>query len=285
MLNVWKDLFIGKVFGKTFLSSKSLSGNVESRSDSSPDVFPPKIRFFHKILKKNPTPRPPRSEKNYQTEHLSRNFFLGEAYKDRWRHNFDNLFLKFKKHRRVSRKCLEDKDSTKKDRWPKKTVQIFTIQLWQSCWNFPKIVRIFALKLHEQIAQFPKKFIQLLKTFQVKKSPWNICSRQIKRIFDNRLKLCCRSMTISAQILEKIRKQIFDRRKISSIISSGHREAFLINLQKNDKKLKLCWMFEKLYLSEKFLEIHVFPQKVPLEALSHVLITLLTIFAKSLFFP
>ena len=92
-------------------------------------------------------------------------------------------------------------------------------------------------------------------------------------------------MTISAQILEKIRKQIFDRRKISSIISSGHREAFLINLQKNDKKLKLCWMFEKLYLSEKFLEIHVFPQKLPLEALSHVLITLLTIFAKSLFFP
>ena len=148
-----------------------------------------------------------------------------------------------------------------------------------------KIVRNFVPKFHEQNAQFPKKVIQLLKTFQVKKSPWNICSRQIKRIFDNRLKLCCRSMTISAQILEKIRKQIFDRRKISSIISSGHREAILINLQKNDKKLKLCWMFEKLYLSEKFLEIHVFPQKLPLEALSHVLITLLTIFAKSLFFP
>ena len=119
MLNVWKDSFIGKVFGKTFLSSKSPSGNVESRSDSSPDIFPPKIRIFHKILKKIQLPAPPpRSEKKYQTEHLSRNFFLGEAYKDRWRHNFDNLFLKFRKHRRVSRKCLEDNDSTKKDRWP-----------------------------------------------------------------------------------------------------------------------------------------------------------------------
>ena len=44
-------------------------------------------------------------------------------------------------------------------------------------------------------------------------------------------------------------------------------------------------MFEKIHLLEKFSEKHVFPQKVPLEALSPVLINLLTIFAKSLFFP
>ena len=146
---------------------------------------------------------------------------------------------------------------------------------------------MFFQNFTKKFGRFWEKIIQLFVSFQAKKSPWKYYSRQIERNFDNRLKLCCRSMTISAQILEKIRKQIFDRRKISSIFSSifGHREAFLINLQKNDKKLKLCWMFEKLYLSEKFLEIHVFPQKVPLEALRHVLITLLTIFAKSLFFP
>ena len=43
-------------------------------------------------------------------------------------------------------------------------------------------------------------------------------------------------------------------------------------------------MFEKIYLLQKFSEKHVSPQKAPLEALSHVLITLLTIFRqKSVF--
>ena len=50
------------------------------------------------------------------------------------------------------------------------------------------------------------------------------------------------------------------------------------------QKLKLCWMFEKIYLLQKFSEKHVFPQEVPLEALSPVLITLPTFFRqKSVF--
>ena len=43
-------------------------------------------------------------------------------------------------------------------------------------------------------------------------------------------------------------------------------------------------MFEKIYLLQKFSEKHVFPQKVLLEGLSPVLITLLKIFRqKSVF--
>ena len=158
---------------------------------------------------------------------------------------------------------------------------VFTIMLKL----FNNSTNCFSKILRKKFARFREKIIQLFISFQAKKSPWKNYSRQIERNFDNRLKLCCQSMTKSAQILEKNRKQIFDRRKISSIFSSGHRDTFLINIRKNEEKLKLCLLFEKLYLSEKFLEIHVFPQKVPLEALSHVLIILLTIFAKSLFFP
>ena len=51
----------------------------------------------------------------------------------------------------------------------------------------------------------------------------------------------------------------------------------LDKLAKKRQKFKFCWMFEKIYLSEKFSERHVSPQKVPLETLSPVLITLLTI--------
>ena len=88
----------------------------------------------------------------------------------------------------------------------------------------------------------------------------------------------------SVQILKNSRKQLFVQKKTSSISSSGHRDAFLENMPKNDKKLKLSWMFEKIYLLEKFSEKHVFPQEVPLEALSPVLITLPTFFRqKSLF--
>ena len=37
----------------------------------------------------------------------------------------------------------------KKDRLPKKTLQICGIQFWQSCWNFSKKVRNFAPKLYQ----------------------------------------------------------------------------------------------------------------------------------------
>ena len=52
-----KKIIHWKFFGKTRLSSRSPSGNVESLSDNSPDNFPPKNRFIHKIVK--PPPPPP----------------------------------------------------------------------------------------------------------------------------------------------------------------------------------------------------------------------------------
>ena len=48
--------------------------------------------------------------------------------------------------------------------------------------------------------------------------------------------------------------------------------------EKHAKKQKLCWMFEKIYLLQKFSEKHVSPQIVRLETLTPLLITLLTIF-------
>ena len=49
--------YLQEVFRKTCLTSKSSSWNVESSSDNSPENFPPKVQFSHKILK-NSTPSP-----------------------------------------------------------------------------------------------------------------------------------------------------------------------------------------------------------------------------------
>ena len=55
-------------------------------------------------------------------------------------------------------------------------------------------------------------------------------------------------------------------------------------MSKNDKKLKLCWKFEKKLFLGCFSEKRVLPQKAALETLSPVLTTLLTIFGqKSVF--
>ena len=67
MLNVWKKIIHWKFFGKTCLSSKSPSGNVESLSDNSPDNFPPKNRFIQKIVKPPLPPLLPPFWKNYQS--------------------------------------------------------------------------------------------------------------------------------------------------------------------------------------------------------------------------
>ena len=149
MLNVWKYFFIGKIFGKTCLSSKSPSGNVESRSDNSHDSFPPKVRFYHRILKKLSQPPPP-FWNCYQTEHFSRKFLFLEKFI--WTDKDTILTICFQISKnicRMSRKSLEDIDSTKKKTvYPNKIPQIWRIQFRQSCWTFSKIVRIFAPKFY-----------------------------------------------------------------------------------------------------------------------------------------
>ena len=79
---MFEKIYSLEIFRKTCLSSKSFSGNFESRSYNSPDNFPPKVRFFHKILKNSPLP--PILKKKYQTELFSRNkIFPGEVYLDK----------------------------------------------------------------------------------------------------------------------------------------------------------------------------------------------------------
>ena len=73
---------------------------------------------------------------------------------------------------------------------------------------------------------------------------------------------------------KKIRKHFFNQRKNSSITSSGHKDAFLIIMPKDDKKTK-----HKLNVS-KNLFIGNFSETLSLD-----LTTLLKISAKSPFFP
>ena len=105
---------------------------------------------------------------------------------------------------RKSRKCLEDIHSIKKNHLPEKTLQVFTIHFWQSCWSFSKILRDFVPKFYENtLLDFQKKY-PIAYNFPGKKIAMKKnCFRQIKRNFGNRLKLCCQSTTKFRSISEK----------------------------------------------------------------------------------
>ena len=177
---------------------KKSPGSVESLSDNPPDNFPPKLRFFHKFLKKSlPRPRP-LSEKKYQSEHFSRKIFFRE--KLIWTDKNTILTICFQSSKK-SAECLEEvKKSWRHWFNQKKTVYLKKLSRFPEssfdnhAGTFQKWYVILLLNVTKK-TRFPKKVIQMLITFQVKKSPWKNCSRQIKRIFDNRLRYCCHSRT------------------------------------------------------------------------------------------
>ena len=150
MLNVWKGLFIGKVFGKTWLPSKSPYGSAESRSDNPPDNFPPKVRFFHKIWKLPPLPAP------FLRKNIKVNIFPGKFFS--WRNLYGLIKTQFSqsafKVQKTSAECLEKVLKTliqpRKNRLPKENPPEFRIQFWQTCWGFSKMVRNFAPKCYEK---------------------------------------------------------------------------------------------------------------------------------------
>ena len=170
MLNVWKKNIHWKFFGKTCLSSKSPSGNVESLSDNSPDNFPPKNRFIHKIVKPPPPAPAPVLKKT-----IKLNIFQGIKFFQEqciWTDKDTFLTICFRSSKNIcrkSRKCLEDIHSIKKKHLPEKTLQVFTIHFWQSCWSFSKILRDFVPKFYENTLLDFQKNIQLLIISQVKK--------------------------------------------------------------------------------------------------------------------
>ena len=104
MLNVWKVVFIGKVFGNTCLPSKTPSGSVESRSDNSADNFRQKSVFSTNFFKKVQPP-PPHSKKNYQTEQFSRNFFSWRSLYGQINTQFWHFVFNVQK---TSAECLEE---------------------------------------------------------------------------------------------------------------------------------------------------------------------------------
>ena len=118
-----KKIIYRKFFGKTCSTSKSSSGNVESRSDNSPDNFPPKVQFFHQNLKNStPPPCPPFWKKNIKLNIVPEINFFQEKFI--WTDKDTILTICFQSSKnicRMSRKSLENIDSTKKkDRLPKK---------------------------------------------------------------------------------------------------------------------------------------------------------------------
>ena len=140
--------------------------------------FRQKSLFSTEFLKNLPPPPAPRSEKTYQTEHFSRKFFFLE--KLIWTDKDTILTFCFQSSKnicRVSRekeKVLKTLIQTKNDRLPKKTLQIFRIQFWQSCWNFSKRVRNFAPKFYKnKLLNFRKSYpiasIFLSEKFSMKK--------------------------------------------------------------------------------------------------------------------
>ena len=169
-----KIYLLEKFYGKTCLSSKSPSGSVESRSDNPPDNFLPKLRFFHKFLKKSSPPPPrPLSEKKYQSEHFSRKIFFLE--KLIWPDKDAILTICFQSSKnicRVSRrseKVLKTLIQPKKDRLPKEKHPDFRIQFWQSCWGFSKMVRNFAPICYEKKCSISEKSYPFAYNFPGKK--------------------------------------------------------------------------------------------------------------------
>ena len=118
--------------------------------------------------------------------------------------------------------------------------------------NFFKPAENFFSKFH--CFKFFKRFrsifernYQTVNFFSEKKqSPWKSSSRQKKRILDSRLEVHCQSMTILRPGAEKKHKNIssFKKQNFPSKHSLGHRDAFSIIIQKNDKRLKFRRKFK-----------------------------------------
>ena len=111
-----KKNYLKDVFRKNASYLKSSSGNVESRSDNTPDNFPPKVRFFHRFQKKTLSPTPPPVLKNLSKLNIfpGKNFF---SEKFIWTDKDTILTICFQSSENIcpmSRKSLEEIDLTKK---------------------------------------------------------------------------------------------------------------------------------------------------------------------------
>ena len=115
-----------------------------------------------------------------------------------------------------------------------KNLQIFRIHFWQSCWNFSKIVRNFAPESYDKMLDFrkrlsnaynfpSKKYLHEKINLDRENAFWAISGSVVVKVRQN-----------SAQVPRKIRKHLFAQ-KISSIISSRHRDGLLINMPERDK--------------------------------------------------
>ena len=130
-------------------------------------IFRQKSNFSTKFWKTPPpplAPPPPFWKKNMKLIIFPEINFFQEKFI--WADKETILTICFQSSKnicRMSRISFEDNESTKKDRLPKKTLHICRIQFSQSCWNFSKIVRNFALKFHEnKHLDFRKKFFNCL---------------------------------------------------------------------------------------------------------------------------
>ena len=150
MLNVWKNLFTGNFSEKRVLPQRVALETLSPVLTTLLRVSCQKSNFSTKFWKTSlppppPPPLPPFLKKNIKMDIFAGiNFFQGKFI---WADEDTFLTICFQSSQnicRTSRKSLEDNESNKKKRLPKKTLQICRIQFWQSCWNFWGIVRNFA---------------------------------------------------------------------------------------------------------------------------------------------
>ena len=167
MLNVWKNLFTGNFSEKRVLPQKVALETLSPVLTTLLTIFRQKSNFSTKFWKTPPPPPcPPFWKKNIKLNTVPEINFFQEKFI--WAEKDTILTICFQTSKnicRMSRKSLENSDSTKKKhRLPKKTLQICRIQFWQSCWNFSKIVRNFAPKFYEyKVLDFQKQLSNCLK--------------------------------------------------------------------------------------------------------------------------
>ena len=169
MLNVWKNLFRGIFSEKRVLPQKVALETLSPVLTTLLTIFRHKSKFSTKFWKTPPTEPPPplppfwKKLSNWtfsQEQIFSRRSFSGQIKTQFWQSAF--------KAQKTSGECLEKVLKTmsqpKKDRLPKKNLQICRIQFWQSCWNFSKKVRNFAPKFYEnRLLDFRKTLSNCLK--------------------------------------------------------------------------------------------------------------------------
>ena len=236
MLNVWKKLIIGIFSEKHVFPQKVPLEALSPVLITLLTIFRQKSVFSTELKKLSPPPRPPFWKMLSNWTFFQENLFSWRSLSGLIKTPFWQSVFKFQK---TSAECLEKVLKTliqpKKDRLPKQNLQICRIHFRQSCWTFPKQYVILLLTFREAKCSISENGYPIAYNFPGKKSPWKKCFRQMKHIFDNRLKCCCQSTTKFCSSSDKISETIFCFKKIPQFFPLDTGTQFWKTCQKETK--------------------------------------------------